>query len=437
MSWWRDIAYGVGAAASSPVWGYALWKTGKWRTDWAGRFGKTQLRQVEKGKKRILFHAVSLGEVNAIRHLVAVFEAQVPEVELVIAATTNTGYDRAVMLYQGRSNVVGVVRYPLDFSCAVGRFLDVVEPDVAVMVELELWPNFAEACERREVPLAVVNGRLSERSFGRYKVARPLVVSTFGRVSAAGVQTQAYADRFIAMGTAADRVHVLDTMKWDTAVVSQSVEGADELAASLGLDRTRPIVVAGSTGPGEEAVIVEAVRRCGVEGVQIVLVPRKPERFDEVAGLFAGCVRRTYVVGEGVLEHARVDEASPRSNRDVFLVDTMGELRKAYALADVVVVGRSLVKMGGSDPIEPGGLGKAVIVGPYMDNFADVVEAFTSAGAMLRLADSDAGTLGEAVEGLLRDRERSGKLGEAARQVILERRGSTQRHVDMLLDLLG
>lgn len=426
MSWWRDIAYGLGAAAGSPVWGYALWKTGKWRTDWAGRLGQAELRPVEQGRRRILFHAVSVGEVNAIRHLVSVFESQVPEVELVIATTTNTGYDRAVALYGERGNVVGVVRYPLDFSCAVGRFLDAVEPDLAVMVELELWPNFAEACEKRDIPLAVVNGRLSERSFKRYKLARPFVASTFGRVSAAGVQTQAYADRFIAMGTAADRVHVLDTMKWDTAVVSQTVEGADELASSLGLDRSRPVVVAGSTGPGEEAVIVEAVRACGVAGVQVVLAPRKPERFEQVAAGLAGCVRRSERLGEA---------ASPSNvGADVFLLDTMGELRKAYVLADVCLVGRSFMgDLYGSDMMEPVALGKPTIIGPYFGDFTDTVEALQQNNG-IEVVERTA--LAVAIGQLLKDPERAGRLASAGRDVILSRRGSTKRHVDMLLDLL-
>lgn len=455
MAWWRDIAYGVGAAVSSPVWGYALIKTGKWRTDWAGRFGKvdsTFVKQAQRaserahehepsekslskknaGKKRILIHAVSVGEANAIRHLVSVFEAQVPDVELVISATTNTGYARAVSLYGERANVVGVVRYPFDFSCAVERFLDGVEPDLAVLVELELWPNFAEACERRDIPLAVVNGRLSERSFKRYKLARPFVASTFARVAAAGVQTQAYADRFIAMGTEKECVHVLDTMKWDTAVVAQTVEGSDELAASLGLNRSRPIVVAGSTGPGEEAVIVEAVRSCGVAGVQLVLAPRKPERFDAVAKLFDGCTRRSEHADEKRTEHQTPDR---RANHDVFLLDTMGELRKAYALADLCLVGRSWMgDLYGSDMMEPIALGRPTLIGPYFGDFTDTVEALRQGDGIEIVERED---LAEAIARLLNDPAAASRLAAAGRDVILKRRGATKRHVDMLLDLLG
>ncbi|NJL32356.1 MAG: hypothetical protein HC898_12475, partial [Phycisphaerales bacterium] len=178
-----------------------------------------------------------------------------------------------------------MVRYPLDFSSPVNRFLDVAQTRPVVLVELEVWPNFMEQCDRRHIPVCVVNGRLSERSFKRYCWIRPLLRSTFVRLSAVGAQTQAYARRFIHLGTSAERVQVLDSMKWDTAKVvpqgtdaAQLIPGALELAEQLGLDRSRPILVAGSTAPGEDKLLIDT---CPAE-VQLIIVPRKPEWFELV-----------------------------------------------------------------------------------------------------------------------------------------------------------
>lgn len=431
----RDIFYALGLAATSPVWGAGMLRTGKWRTDWGGRFGKVRSgapspRSSGPASGRILIHAVSVGEVNLVRRLVGELEAA--GVEVVVATTTNTGFERATKLYSERHRVV---RYPLDFTFAVRRFLDAVRPDAVALAELELWPNFAEACERRGIPICIVNGRLSERSFRRYKLARPVLRSTFAKVAAAGVQTQAYAERFKAMGVPADRVHVLDTMKWDTAEVADTVPGAGELAAEMGIvagDASRPVVVLGSTGEGEERALADAVRgACGdaFPGVQVVVVPRKPERFDEVAGALGVCVRRTQTRGGAAgLEPHRLGPGA------TFLIDTLGELRKAYALADVVIVGRSFNGWGGSDPIESVGLGKPTIVGPDHENFRDAVNALCEGGGLV-VASTPEEAAGAAAR-LLADREAAARLAKRGREVILSRQGSTRRHAEMLLRVL-
>lgn len=431
----RDIAYGAAAVASSPVWGAYLLRTGKWRTDWGGRFGRCDPRAKVAGGKRVLLHAVSVGEVNATRALVAALTEADASLDLVVATTTNTGYARATALYGEHPRVAGVVRFPFDFSRAVGRMLDAVRPDAVALVELEVWPNLIEACARRGVPVGVVNGRLSENSFRGYRRFRAILCPTFAKLAAVGAQTMAYADRFEAMGVPADRVCVLDTMKWDTAGVqdASTVDGADELAAAMGIDRERPLVVAGSTGPGEEAMLIEA---CPAEA-QLMLVPRKPERFDEVAAL-APMVRRS--AGPALGRGDATSRTSPRragpETTDaqaprLFLLDTMGELRKAYALADVVVVGRSFNGMGGSDPIEPIGLGKPVVIGPDVMNFADVVTAFEQRGGIVRTQ-----AVGDALRELLGDEAKRGALGAAGLEVIRSRQGATQRYAAMVMGML-
>ncbi|MBB6430632.1 3-deoxy-D-manno-octulosonic acid transferase [Algisphaera agarilytica] len=412
----RDILYGAGALVTSPLWGISLLRTGKWRTDWAGRFGKAACgvapdRGEQSTRKRLLIYGVSVGEVNLVRNLVAELE-QVEGLELVIAASTNTGFARATALYADRH---AVLRFPYDFSFAVNRFLDAVKPDAVALVELELWPNFMDACAERDLPVAVVNGRLTARSFKGYRKIRRLIGPAFAKVSFAAVQTADYAERFIALGTPEDRVQVFDTMKWDTAVVEDTVAGAEQLAEELGIDRSKPLVVAGSTAPGEEQLLLDA---CPPDA-QLLIAPRKPEWFDDVIKAAPDAVRRT------------AKQPAPDGQR-VFLLDTIGELRMAYSLADVCVVGRSFTgELYGSDMMEPIALGKPTIIGPHFSDFADTMKALTDAGGIV-VSDRPSDAIAE----LLKNKTMAAELADAGRAVILSRQGSTKRHADMLLGLL-
>ncbi len=431
-----DLAYGLGLVAASP-W-LLLGRRGKGPMDWDGRFGRGVSIPKAEGRQRVLIHAVSLGEVNLIRLLV---ERLSRDHDVVVAATTNTGLDRAVSLFGAER----VVRYPFDFTWAVARVLDRVRPDVVVTAELEVWPNLVQGCRKRGIPVAVVNGRLSDKSIRGYRRLRWLLKGTFGKLAGVGAQTRAYADRFIEMGVPAERVVVLDTMKWDTAEVAEKVEGAKELRAAMGLDRSRPVVVLGSTGVDEEVALAEAIRRaCGE--VQIVVVPRKPERFEEVAWALADAgwevVQRSRVDGgrtddRGVKRSAEAFgiEGEAHAMGTIYLLDTLGELRKAYALADVVVVGRSFNGWGGSDPIEPVALGRPVVMGPDHRNFLEVVEALVDAGG-LKLAD-DVEAAGREVAGLLGDQAARAAMAAAGRGVILSRQGATERHALVIERLLA
>ncbi|MEL7087190.1 MAG: glycosyltransferase N-terminal domain-containing protein [Planctomycetota bacterium] len=414
----RDILYAAGLTATAPLWGVSLLRTGKWRSDWAGRLGRAGKRESgEAGKKTLLIHGVSVGEVNLIRNLVAELEPT-PGLDLVVATTTNTGYARAVELYADRHRVV---RFPLDFGFAVRRFLDAVRPDAVALVELELWPNFMDACTARNVPVAVINGRLSARSFRRYRKVKRWLGPTFAQLAAAAVQNEDYGERFVAMGVPEDRVRVLDTMKWDTAIVDdrpEAEDAAETLAAEMEIDRGRPLIVAGSTAPGEERLLIEACP----QDAQLLIAPRKPEWFEGVMKVAPSAVRRT-----------KPDSSHPSNlNPQVFLLDTIGELRTAYRLADVCIVGRSFTgELYGSDMMEPIALGKPTIIGPYYADFADTMKALRDAGGIV-VTDRP----GDAAAELLNNPAVAGELAAAGREVILSRRGATQRHAAMLLELL-
>jgi 3-deoxy-D-manno-octulosonic-acid transferase len=411
----NDIALVSAAIVSSPVWTYRLLKTGKWRTDWGGRFGRGAELAAD-GRRTLLIHGVSVGEVKSARALVdQLLQHHEDAVRVVISATTNTGFDTARDLFGAQ---VDVVRYPFDLSWAVARFLDRVRPHAVALMELEVWPTMVEECQNRGIPVAVISGRLSASSHRSYSRVRRLVRPTFSRLEMVAAQSEQYAARFRDLGVPAERVVVSDSMKWDAARVMDEVPGSDALANALGIDRQRPLVVAGSTGPGEEAMLL----RDQPEGVQLLVAPRKPERFEQVAALDHGWVRRS-----------RCPDGSrgPGSPTGRFLLDTLGDLTKAYALGDVAIVGRSFDGGGGSDPIESIALGVPTIIGPDHAHFAGVVEAFERGGGILV-----ATAPWHAARQLLGDQERRAQLAENGRKVIQAHRGATRHTLELLLSLL-
>lgn len=402
-----DLIYVGAAGLTLPIWAR------KPRQGWPERFGKTK-PLAPATHKRLLIHAVSVGEVNAMRQLVPHLK---DTLDLVIASTTDTGIRRARELFADQCTVV---RYPLDFSHTVKRFLDAVRPDAVAMVELEIWPNFVKECDRRGIPVCVINGRLSERSFRGYRRIRLFMRHSFSRLAFAAVQDDDYAMRFRAMGVSPDCCHVSGSMKWDATKLEPDVRGAADLVAALGIDQSRPLIVAGSTGPGEEALLHKACP----PGVQLLCAPRKPERFDEAARAMPGCVRWS----------ERQANTSGGSPADRFLLDTIGLLRAAYSLADLVVVGRSFGKLFGSDPIEPIALGKATLIGPAVDDFANIVAELEKGGGLLVTGpDELAADLAMLIANAAQRRE----LADRGRACILEHQGASLRHAEMLLDLVG
>ncbi|MGB2986041.1 MAG: glycosyltransferase N-terminal domain-containing protein, partial [Phycisphaerae bacterium] len=377
--------------------------------------------------------------------LVDALRERLPKFELVFSTTTDTGYARAVRLYGAES----VFRFPLDFSFVISRVLRRVKPSMIVLVELEVWHNLVRMATRRGIPVVVINGRLTAHSAKRFRWLGRAARSMFRDLAWVGAQDETIASRFRTLGVKQDRIEITSSLKWDSAAVTDQIEGAEALGCALGIDRSRPLWVCGSTGPGEEAVILDAYRRIlgdwpvlardvqakstqrgDVAGPTLAIVPRKPERFDEVARVIqrAGfrCVRRS--------DH---DDANPIGSCPepvVLLGDTMGELRKFYSLADVVFVGRTLVPLGGSDPMEVAALGKPIVAGPYTDNFQLPVGALRAADA-IRIVES-AGALPSVVGAILQDRALAEQLGSRARQVVINNQGATNRTADAVIRVI-
>lgn len=403
-----DAIYALVAAATSPWW------MRKARGGWRERFGNiTPLPPPRAGRKRLLLHTVSVGETNLVRPLV---DMLVEDVDLVVSATTDTGLARATELYAKKCHVT---RFPLDASWSVRRFLDAVRPDAVALAELELWPNFEARCRALGVPMCVINGRLSERSFKRYRLGKWFIGGCFERLAFAAVQDDAYRARFVEMGVAPEKCVVAGTMKWDAAHVGDTVPGADELAAEMGIDRSRPLIVAGSTAPDEHELLHRAV--AAASGVQLLCAPRRPEWCDDAA----------HALGPGCSRRSSRTPAPPGTTR--YLLDTIGELRRAYALADIVVVGRSFGALYGSDPMEPAALGKPVLIGPSVADFASTVAAMREDVAIIQTTRE---ALASDIDALLKDPTRRRTLGEAARACVLQHQGAAARHRDLILSMV-
>ena len=443
MRWLADAVYLLAGLLYLPFALYQAVVLGKNRHGWRQRFGAVPA--FDPSRRRVWVHAVSLGEINCTPQLAEALAQRIPNCDIVFSTTTDTGYARAIHLYGADR----VFRFPLDFSVVIGRVLRRVRPSLIVLVELETWFNLIRGAGQRGIPVAVVNGRLTERSARRFHRLGSLPRAMFKGLAWVGVQDETIAARFRSLGVSGERIEVTSSLKWDTAVVADHIEGEEALAQAAGIDRSRPLWVCGSTGPGEEALILEAYRRLIDASPSLVrsvlgkpadrevlglptlgIVPRKPERFDEAGRIIerAGfpCVRRSERP-----DGARGEVIDPPV---VVLGDTMGELRKFYSLADVVFVGRSLVPMGGSDPMEVAALGKPIVVGPYTENFQMPVEALRRADAV-RIVDAPE-TLAAEIGAILQDASYAQSLGSRAREVVLNNQGATGRTANRLADLM-
>ncbi len=428
MHWFANFCYLIAAVLYAPVLVYQMVFLDKNRSGWRERFGHIVPR--EGDRPCIWIHAVSVGEVNATRALVQQIRNAFLDVEIVISSTTDTGYDRAKTLYRD----LKVFRYPLDFSWMIRRALDRLRPTVIVLMELEVWYNLSTIAAGKGIKVCVANGRFTARSIRRLWLIRPLIRRMFSALAWVGAQNEQIAERFRRVGVRAECMDVVGSLKWDTATIADHVDGEKELAAALGIRRDRPLVVLGSSGPGEEEMMIDACAQLPVElnEVQLAIVPRKPERFGEVARLIEKKGRSCFKRSE------QPDGSLPPTNtsgRGIVLGDTMGELRKFYSLSDVVMVGRTLVPMGGSDLMEIAALGKSIIVGPHTENFADPVECLRQADAIVQI-DSPA-ELGHGLEVLLADADLRRGMGERARRVVRQNQGATARTVQQLQKLLA
>lgn len=414
LGWLLNLCYVGILTLASPVLVYRSWKHGKYRAGWSEKF-RGDLRRQHSGRPCLWFHAVSVGEVLLLKHLLADVAREYPHHEIVITTTTHTGHAVAVKQFPHAT----VRYYPLDFTWAVRRALRQIRPDAVFLAELELWPNFVAAAHARHIPVLVINGRLSERSYRGYRKLRWLMGWMLRKVQCVAAQSEEYGERFVALGLPPDRLVVTGNLKYDRLETSRDNRRTRELRDFFQLKGGAPVFMAGSTQAPEEAYALDTWQSLRQQwpDLQLILVPRHQERFEEVAALVAergyALLRRS---GKG---------GPPGDAPCVRLLDTLGELSAAWGLADIAFVGGSLTNRGGQNMIEPAGYGAAVLFGPNTQNFRQTTQALLAQEAARAITGPEA--LTAAVGELLGDPSVGRAMGERARTFVLSQQGATER----------
>ena len=433
MFWFvYNVLFAVGYTLMLPRFLFRMWRRGGYLRGFLQRFGRYSADVVAalQPEGRLWVHAVSVGEVLVALRFMREIRAVMPGCGFVLTTTTSTGHRVAEAALE-KTDVL--LYFPSDFPPFVRRALDAIRPAGILLTECEIWPNLVRQAERRGIPVVLINGRISQSSYKGYRLLRIVFRPVLRSMALLLVQDREDGDRLRALGADATRVEVAGSAKYDVA------EGGEEQArlgrqvlAAVGIDAACPIVVGGSTWPGEEAVLLDVLLRIREKtpSVKLVLVPRHAERAAEVEkeirrrGL--DCIRRSRAPAGGPL-------AGP--GPDVLLVDTTGEIKQFYACATVVFVGKSLTRHGGQNMIEPALFGKPVVVGPNMENFPGVMRDFLDAQAIVQVQSADA--LEEAIVDLLHNRERREALGTQAASTVERCRGAVRTSAERIAAVLS
>ena len=429
MPYVLNVLYVALLVAVSPFLLYSAIRHGKYRSGWKQKLlGLAPPRKAANGNGPCIWlHAVSVGEVNLLATLLPRLEAAYPGAAFFISTTTATGFELAAKKYAAHT----VFYCPLDFSWAVNRALDRVRPDLLLLTELELWPNLITLARRRGVKTAVVNGRLSAKSFAGYRRLGGFARWLLSQLDLIAVQNDEYAARFRQLGAPAERVCVTGSVKFDGAATNRNNPRTTALKQLAGITAGDTVFLAGSTQHPEEAFALTTFQAAAQEHprLRLILVPRHPERFEEVARLLAASgepwQRRSELEAESSLENA-----APR----ILLVDTIGELGAWWGAADIAYVGGSMGKRGGQNMIEPAAYGAAVSFGPKTRNFRDVVALLRSHDAAVVVRDQQ--DLTDFVTLCLQNPAHASRLGAAAREVVQQQAGAAARTIDHVQQLL-
>ncbi len=429
-----SLLFTLGILLLTPRFLLDAFRHGKYVAGLRERLGR--LPSIEtKGHPVIWLHCVSVGETQAARPLAQAILQQLPDYKLVVSTVTLTGQRVAREVF--RNDAAAVIYFPFDWAWTVRRALRQVNPKLVLIMETELWPRFLLECRRRNVPVALVNGRLSEKSFRRYNLIRSFIKRVVDCLSLAVMQSEADASRIRALGMDHARVEISGNVKFDLLSTSDEHALTDALRERFGLNQTSQLLVAASTHRTEERVCIESFKRLRATAsgrqARLLIAPRHPERFDEVATL----------LDASGLKWAR-RSAPPRDEDkacDVIFLDSIGELRAVYPLAKIVFVGGSLAPVGGHNVLEPAAAGSCVITGAYTNNFAAIVAAFLERDALVQLPPLDeeeaAKELSNLFEGLLSDDLRRQKMIEHGREVLSENRGATLYTAKRVAELLA
>lgn len=426
-----NVIFNTGFLLSAPYYFWKMRRRGNWREGFAERFGKYDghLKNAITNRHVAWIHAVSVGEVNIAAHLVKALERRAPNLKFVVSTTTSTGMGE---LKKKLPQHVHKIYYPIDRKKFVSRALRVMRPEAIILVEAEIWPNFLWSARSRGIPTFLVNTRLSEKSFRGYKRFRFIFAPIFRAFRGVGVQNEEDARRAIALGCRREAVQVVGNLKFDSApVADKPLVNIWGLLGQLGVREGDPIIVAGSTHDGEEAILGRIASRLRQKfpDLFLIAVPRHFERGKQ-AGEDLKSSGNHFIYRTELSADARF----PRGQVNALLVNTTGELRYFYETATVIFVGKSLTAEGGQNPIEPAALGKPIVFGPNMQNFESVAHAFVSNGGAIQVKDE--AELETALRDLLQNAAKRAEMGRTALRVVRENQGSIDRTVNMIVEEL-
>ncbi len=424
-----SLGLALAAIVSFPYFLVQGLRRGKYLASFRARLGRVSEAAHSRGDA-IWLHAVSVGELLACRRLAARLKQRFPQRPLLVSTTTDTGFRTAEQRMQSGELQADAVFYcPFDFRFAVRRALAQVRPKLLLVAETEFWPNLFGEAAQAGVQVAVVNARVSDRSFPRYRLFRFFFRDVLKRASLLLAQSEVDAERLRELGADPARVRVAGNLKFDQPAAAALPGWLDRQVTRWAAPGT---LLAGSTAAGEEEFVLAAFERSrrGQPSLRLILAPRRPERFDEVARMAEA--RGLRVARRSRLAPAADGEIDPAA--DALLLDTIGELGAFYRYATVAFVGGSLVPHGGQNVLEPAQFARPIVVGPYMHNFREMTGAFREAGALRQVASG--AELPTALEELFGDPAAASAMGEAARRLLETNRGATERVLEAVAELL-
>jgi len=423
-----DLIMTLAAAILFP---YALYKGARYGRLWEGVCERLAIYAPQRlqpfaGKRLLWVHAVSVGEVRACLPLLKELRQANPDAVLLLSCMTFTGKE----IGQSLEEVDLCIFLPFDISFLVKRALRQLQPQAVLLVETEIWPNLVRLVSQRGIPLLMVNGRISDRSFPRYLMVKRFLAPLLGNFTHFCMQSRMDALRIVRLGAASEAIEVTGNMKFDLPAPDFSSAEVKRICSDLALPEARLIWVAGSTRQGEEQLVLEAFTTLLAKGqaCNLVLVPRYPERADSVAELVVAAGL------EPILRSSVTGERSSLSPEQVLIVDTLGEMLKLYACADVVFVGGSLVPIGGHNVLEASMLGKPVLFGPHTQNIKQIAGLLLEAEGGVRVV---AANLAGEVERLLLDKDLRERIGQHGAAVYAEHAGAARRTFEALRNSLG
>lgn len=429
MRWLLNAVYMLLLVSISPVIAWRMFRHGRYRQGVAEKLlGRIDIKP--DGRPVVWFHAVSVGEVIQLQKVVDEFRRRTrEEFQIVVSTSTDTGWE----LVQKRFADCQMTWFPLDFSWAVHQAIQRIKPAQVVLMELELWPNFLAECHRQDVPVSIINARMSERSHRGYCRIRALLKPLFSQLALVAAQSQTYADRLISLGAPEERTVVTGSIKFDGVETSRTNPKTENLRRLFGMETGETVFMAGSTQQPEEQLALETWMQLQKQHpkLRLILVPRHRERFEEVAALVES--RNIPLLRRSLIQDV-AHQQSEINSKPVILLDTIGELSACWGLADVAFVGGSFGNRGGQNMMEPSAYGACVLFGPNTWNFRDVVERFRDADGCIQLQSPD--QLTSTVDKMLNDPARRLQLGRNAQKAVLQQQGATTRTAELLHEVL-